>query len=49
MILKYETTDGSKIILTGTDEYKNEIYLVLDRVEKENAITPSSLSAGKYD
>ncbi|HEY9261076.1 hypothetical protein, partial [Chitinophaga sp.] len=47
-IVKYATNDGAHIILTGTDENKNSIYVVLDRVDKKYALTPSTLNAGKY-
>ncbi|GEP92024.1 hypothetical protein SAMN05660909_04143 [Chitinophaga terrae (ex Kim and Jung 2007)] len=47
-IVKYETTDGSHVILTGEDENKNSLYVVLDRVEKPYALSPSQLQAGKY-
>ena len=34
LILHYEIPTKSKIILSGTDEFKNSIYVVLDRVNK---------------
>ncbi|WP_229310990.1 hypothetical protein [Larkinella soli] len=48
MILKYSTTDGSRVILTGVDERKDSIYVVLDRVNRKYALSESSLQAGKY-
>ncbi|QNF35814.1 hypothetical protein HUW51_11615 [Adhaeribacter swui] len=48
MILKYSTTDGSRVILTGTDEKKNSIYIVLNKAPKQYALSESTLEAGKY-
>ena len=48
MILKYDTADGNRIILTGINENKDSIYVVLDRISKKYALTESSLKAGKY-
>jgi hypothetical protein len=48
MILKYETQDGSRIILTGINENKDSLYIVLDRVDRKYALSESSLQAGKY-
>jgi len=47
-ILKYETTDGNHVILTGINENKDSIYVVLDRVNKTIALPKSTLVAGKY-
>lgn len=47
-VLKYETTDGSRIILTGINEHNDSIYVVLDRVDKKYALSKSDLVAGKY-
>ncbi|MBV7530843.1 hypothetical protein [Chitinophaga sp. sic0106] len=47
-VVQYNTTDGNHIILTGTDEKKNRIYVVLDRVDKHYALEPGKLQAGKY-
>lgn len=47
-VVQYQTTDGNRIILNGTDENKNRIYVVLDRVDKHYALEPSTLQAGKY-
>jgi hypothetical protein len=49
MVLTYSTDDGAHVILTGTDEKKNALYVVLDRVNKKYALSESSLSAGKYE
>jgi hypothetical protein len=48
MILTYSTTDGSHVILSGIDEKKDSIYVVLDRVNRKYALSESSLQAGKY-
>ncbi|MBO9202939.1 MULTISPECIES: hypothetical protein [Niastella] len=48
MLLHYETTDGSRVILTGINENKDTIYVVLDRVNRPYALSESSLQAGKY-
>jgi hypothetical protein len=49
MVLHYETKDGSRIILRGTDENRDSIYVVLDRYERPYALSRSSLEAGEYD
>lgn len=48
MILKYETNDGSRIILSGIDENRDSVYVVLDRINKPYTLTDSKLQAGKY-
>jgi hypothetical protein len=48
MVLQYETTDGSHVILRGVNEKKDSIYVVLDRVNRHYALSESSLQAGKY-
>lgn len=48
MILNYYTDDGSRVTLIGIDENKDSIYVVLDRIKKNYALTESSLKAGKY-
>jgi len=35
MVLKYDTIDGSHVILTGINENKDSIYIVLDKINKE--------------
>jgi hypothetical protein len=49
MVLNY-TADatGSHIVLTGKDDKKNDVYIVLDRVNRQYALTDSKLVAGKY-
>jgi hypothetical protein len=49
MILKYDTIDGgNRVVLTGINENKDSVYIVLDRINKNFALTESSLQAGKY-
>jgi|GEM_PF-394893 len=48
MILKYDTTDGSRVILSGINEHKDLIYVVLDRYDRKYVLPKSTLSAGKY-
>ncbi|WP_207426066.1 hypothetical protein [Pedobacter sp. SYSU D00535] len=48
MVLKYQTDDGNRIILTGTNENNDSIYVVLDKVERKYALSQSTLVAGKY-
>ncbi|MEC5144447.1 hypothetical protein [Chitinophaga sp. 212800010-3] len=47
-IVHYATTDGARVILTGTDENRQRIYVVLDRVNKHYALEPAKLQAGNY-
>ncbi|WP_236648668.1 hypothetical protein [Spirosoma sp. 209] len=49
MILRYQTTDGQRVVLTGIDERKDSIYVVLDRITRPYALTESTLKAGRYD
>lgn len=48
MILSYSTTDGNHIVLTGINEHKDSIYVVLDKVNRQYALKHSKLQAGKY-
>lgn len=48
MILRYSTTDGSQVILEGTDENKNKIHMVLNRIDRKYALSEGKLEAGKY-
>jgi len=48
MVLKYDTTDGSRVILSGINERKDSIYVVLDRYDRQYVLPKSTLSAGKY-
>ncbi|WP_298735804.1 hypothetical protein [uncultured Chitinophaga sp.] len=48
MILHYETTDGSHVVLNGIDENKDSVHIVLDRIDRPYRITRSTLDAGKY-
>jgi hypothetical protein len=48
MVLQYETTDGSHVILKGVNEHKDSLYVVLDRVNRPYQVKFSTLDAGKY-
>lgn len=48
MVLRYDTTDGSRVILSGINERKDSIYVVLDRYDRQYVLPKSTLSAGKY-
>ncbi len=48
MELQYDTLDGSRVILSGTNEHQDSIYVVLDRYKRKYVLQPSTLSAGKY-
>lgn len=48
MILHYDTQDGAHIVLTGINENKDSIYVVLDRTDRKYALSRSPLQAGKY-
>ncbi|UHG89010.1 hypothetical protein [Spirosoma oryzicola] len=48
MILHYQTTDGSHVVLTGIDENKDSIRVVLDRINRPYALSESTLNAGTY-
>lgn len=48
MVLNYNTTDGSRVILTGLNESKDSLYIVLDRIDRKYVLRPSSLNAGNY-
>lgn len=48
MILKYSTVNGSEVILSGINEHKDSIYVVLNRYDRKYVLPKSTLSAGKY-
>ncbi|MHB8207490.1 MFS transporter [Mucilaginibacter sp.] len=48
MVLKYSTLDGSRVILSGINESRDSIYVVLDRYDRKYTLPASTLSAGKY-
>ena len=49
MILKYAPAgDGSRVILSGINENKDSVYIVLDRIRRNYALSESSLQAGSY-
>ncbi len=49
MILNYKTTDGSQVVLTGINEHKDSIYVVLDRYNRHYVLPKNTLNAGKYN
>jgi hypothetical protein len=49
MVLQYNTSDGSRIVLNGVDENKDSVYIVLRRIDRKYALSESSLQAGKYE
>ncbi len=49
MILNYQTTDGNRVILSGINENKDSIYVVLDRANRNYALSESTLKAGTYE
>ena len=48
MVLHYSTVDGSQVILSGINERKDSIYVVLERYKRPYALQPGTLNAGKY-
>jgi hypothetical protein len=48
MVLQYSTTDGQEVILKGINENKDSVSVILHRVNRQYALKPSTLSAGKY-
>ena len=48
MILRYDTIDGNRVILSGVNENKDSVYIVLDKISRNYALTESDLQAGKY-
>ena len=48
MILHYDTLDGNRVILSGVNENKDSVYIVLDKIARNYALTESGLQAGKY-
>ncbi len=50
MILKYTVLNGgNRVILSGINESKDSIRVILDRYKKTYALSRSTLEAGKYD
>ncbi|WP_206197639.1 hypothetical protein [Terrimonas sp.] len=48
MVLKYDTLDGQRIILSGTDENNDSLYILLDRIDRKYTLKESSLQPGEY-
>ena len=50
MILKYQLLDeGDKVVLTGTNERKEQVEILLKKKARNYLLTRSTLDAGKYD
>jgi hypothetical protein len=50
MILHYTVEEnGKKILLRGTDERRDSLFLVLQRVDRHYAVSKGKLIAGQYD
>ncbi len=49
MILSYQTDDRSRIVLTGVNENRDSIYVVLQRKDRDYLLSRSTLDAGQYD
>ena len=48
MTLHYSSVDGKKVILSGLNENRDSVYMILHRVDKKYALKSSTLNAGKY-
>lgn len=49
LILKYDVLDGgNRVVLSGINEKKDSIHVVLDRFNKKYALSESTLKAGSY-
>ena len=49
MILKYEVSKGGqRVVLSGINENKDSIRVVLDRYNKKYLLPESTLKAGSY-
>jgi hypothetical protein len=49
MLLKFTTNDGSRVVLEGLDENQDSLYVVLDKADRQYALSESTLVAGKYE
>ncbi|SFX07029.1 hypothetical protein [Cytophaga hutchinsonii] len=48
MLLRYSTEDGNKIILSGTNENNDSLYVVLKKINRGFIIPPPVLVSGSY-
>lgn len=48
MVLRYDTIDGNHVVLSGINENKDSVYIVLDKIARNYTLTESALQAGKY-
>src|SRR5690606_1972603 len=50
MKLSYKEYDaGNRVVLEGIDENRDSLYVVLERVVKDYAVTPGKLVSGQYE
>lgn len=49
MVLRYQTTDGARVVLRGINEANDSIYVVLNRIKRPYALAQSTLRAGTYE
>lgn len=50
MVLHYTVlNDGARVILTGTDENRDSVYVILDKVKRDYVVSESALKAGVYE
>lgn len=48
-ILHYERPTDTRIVLTGTNEFKDQVYIVLDRIERAYALGSEHQNAYTFD
>jgi len=48
MTLHYSSVDGKEVILSGLNENRDSVYMILHRIDKKYALKSSTLNAGKY-
>ena len=48
MTLHYSSVDGKEVILSGVNENRDSVYMILHRIDKKYALKSSTLNAGKY-
>jgi hypothetical protein len=50
MVLNYQVENGGdRVVLSGIDERKDSVHIILERYTKDYALSRSTLEAGKYD
>jgi hypothetical protein len=48
LVFHYTKIGASRIILTGSNENRDSLYVVLDRSDKKEVLPVSTLQAGNY-